>query len=150
MTVATHRRTVEVLEAPQYEGEVVSATSEHALIVLPDWSADHACMVRRGTDAWPKNPAPAMRIRYQCAVRFDNGLPVILACFRHQTFNGASPLVPPAGLPGPPDLLPLHGSVGDMLRVLKPLRLKKPKSTAIVYLIRRAHGQGWHEARRDR
>ena len=37
VTVATHRRTVEVLEAPQYEGEVVSATSEHALIVLPDW-----------------------------------------------------------------------------------------------------------------
>jgi len=126
--------------------QVISATSKHVVVRLEEWSKDYALYIERGSDQWPSaNVSPAVHVRYECEVDLNFEVPQIVRWRRHPESgddNLPSPLPAPAGMPGPPDRIPIHDGAAMSRLLLRLGKLTKEQREGIAYLIRRAHGQG--------
>lgn len=127
------------------QGQVVSATSERLVVMLPEWSEDVLFRVRRGTRAWPGgNDTPAVNLTYECQVDVSGDIPRILRMYPDRVERAEpTPLLAPGGLPGPPDLLPILDPPALSALVREHFRKTPDKEREkILYLVRRAYGQG--------
>jgi hypothetical protein len=127
---------------------VVSATTRHGVFLLPEWSKSIALCISSSDPQWPRigKLRPAVNMRYICTVNMDGPVPVPLAWRLAPSEGRPSPLPAPAGLPGPPDLLPVNNDDALIRTITKHLgTMSLDQRTRVAYLVRRAYGQGLAE-----
>jgi len=139
------------IEPTTMDGVIVSATTERLVVMLPQWREDVFLRVTSQCDAWPRcNDAPAVNVTYRCLVDLEPMVPRILQMHpARQETDQPTTLLAPGGLLGPPDLLPITHprALGDIVRRWFP-KTKDKDREKILYLVRRAYGQGMRLAKR--
>lgn len=136
-------------------GTVISATTRHVVLMLPDWSSEVALYLRHGDPHFPRASAgtqrPAVNVRYECKVDLNGPQPRVISWKdAPKESKLPSPLPAPCGLPGPPEILPIlnETALSKVVGSALSAKGKAKQMDAIRYLVRRAHGQGYAEGRR--
>lgn len=134
-------------------GVVVSATTKHVVLMLPEWSQTMALYMRHDDPMFPRGygtQRPAVNVEYECTVDLNVSPPRVLSwkLWPEET-DKPTPLPAPSGLPGPPDLIPVRDDAALQRVITQSMgKLNAKQREAVGYLVRRAHGQGFVEGRR--
>jgi hypothetical protein len=146
---------MELVEEPPTPMRVVvlAATTRRAIFQIPDWSTEVAICLDAQDPQWPHVctvERPAVNIEYTALVDLAGDVPRFAKWYpRGVEHDKPSPLAAPNGLPGT-ELLPIHESVAlDRTLDAHLGALDKTQRESVAYLIRRAHGQGYMEGRRN-